>query len=235
MDKYAVITGATQGIGLAIAERLLTEGWSVAVCARSEDDLARLKQDWKIRYPNAFTICYRADFSKREDVAAFAEIVLETFPSIDILVNNAGIFIPGLLADETDGHLEMLMSVNLYSAYHLTRILLPVMKQQKQGHIFNMCSVASLKAYPNGGSYSITKYALMGFSENLREEVKADGIKVTALCPGATNSRSWAGSGIPESRIMEAADVANMLWAAYTLSAQADVETIVMRPLLGDL
>ncbi|XZF12692.1 SDR family oxidoreductase [Chitinophagaceae bacterium MMS25-I14] len=235
MSKYAVITGATQGIGLAIAERLLEEGFSVAVCARSSEDLAILERAWQQRYPNAAIICFSADFARKEDVAAFASVVLKTFPLINILVNNAGIFIPGQLADEADGHLETLMSVNLYSAYHLTRLLLPQMKMQQSGHIFNMCSVASLKAYPNGGSYSITKYALMGFSENLREELKPDGIKVTALCPGATNSRSWAGSGISESRIMEAADVAKILWAAYTLSAQADVETIVMRPLLGDL
>jgi short-subunit dehydrogenase len=98
-----------------------------------------------------------------------------------------------------------------------------------------MCSVASLKSYLNGGAYSITKYALLGFSENLRAELMPFNIKVTAICPGATNSRSWAGSGIPAERIMEPGDVANMLWAAYTLSAQADVETIVMRPLKGDL
>ena len=233
--KYAVITGATQGIGKAIAERLLKEGFSVAICARNENDLQTLQDKWTTQYPAAKVLCVQADFSKHEDVLLFAAKVTTTFPQVDILINNAGIFIPGLLAEEPEGLLETLMQVNLYSAYHLTRTLLPDMKAKGSGHIFNMCSVASLKSYPNGGSYSITKYALLGFSENLREELKNDNIKVTSICPGATNSRSWEGSGIPEDRIMSPEDVANMLWAAYTLSAQADVELLVMRPVKGDL
>ena len=109
------------------------------------------------------------------------------------------------------------------------------MKEERKGHIFNMCSIASLKAYPNGGSYSISKYALLGFSENLREELKEYGIKVTSICPGATYTPSWEGSSIEPGRIMEAADVATMLWSAYNLSPQSDVETIVMRPVKGDI
>lgn len=231
--RNAIITGATQGIGKAIAEVLLSNGCNVAICARSESDLAQLKEEWQAQYPRATITTAVADFSKPDDVARFAIQMRQTFFNVDILVNNAGIFQPGDLATEPRGQLETMMQVNLYSAYHLTRTILPQMNAGS--HIFNMCSVASLKAYPNGGSYSITKYALMGFSENLREELKPRGIKVTALCPGATWSRSWSGSGVSEARIMEAADVAKMLWAAYTLSNQADVETIVMRPLAGDL
>jgi short-subunit dehydrogenase len=232
---YAVVTGATQGIGKAIAEKLLQEGFSVAICARNTEDLQQLQSQWTAAYPNAQILCIPADFSEKTEVEVFAAKVIEAFPEIDILVNNAGIFIPGLLAEEPEGLLETLMSVNLYSAYHFTRSLLPRMKARKAGHIFNMCSVASLKSYPNGGAYSITKYALLGFSENLREELRDFNIKVTAICPGATNSRSWEGSGIPAGRIMEADDVAKMLWAAYTLSDQADVEMLVMRPVKGDL
>jgi len=232
---YAIITGATQGIGRAVAERLLKEGFSIAICARNKNDLEILQEIWNEQYPTASIIVYNADLGNKDEVIAFAGLVLSNFPKIDLLVNNAGIYFPGTIANEPDENLEKLMAVNLYSAYNLTRQLLPVMKKEKSGHIFNMCSIASLKAYENGGSYSITKYALMGFSENLREELKPDNIKVTALCPGATYSRSWQDSGISPERIMEANDIANMLWAAYTLSAQADVETIVMRPLKGDV
>lgn len=231
--RNAVITGATQGIGKAIAEILLANGVNIAICARSEADLQQLKKDWQEQYPALSIIATRADFSQPEDVARFAIEIRKAFSSIDVLVNNAGIFQPGDITTEPRGQLESMMQVNLYSAYHLTRTLLPQM--QAGSHIFNMCSVASLKAYPNGGAYSITKYALLGFSENLREELKPRSIKVTALCPGATWSRSWSGSGVSPDRIMEAEDVAKMLWATYTLSATADVETIVMRPLAGDL
>ncbi len=127
------------------------------------------------------------------------------------------------------------MEVNLYSAYHLTRALLPLMMESRQGHIFNMCSIASHNAYANGGAYSISKFALLGFSKNLREEMKPYGIKVTAVSPGATMTHSWEGAGVDPNRIMEAKDIAEMVYAASRLSPMAVVEDIVLRPQLGDL
>ncbi len=232
-SKTAIITGATQGIGRAIAEKFLEEGLSLAICARSANDLEALQEAWATRFPEARIISITADFSDPGQVAAFAEQVKEQFPVIDILVNNAGTFEPGELATEPEGQLRSMMEVNLFSAYELTRAVLP--KMGEGGQIFNICSVASLKAYPNGGAYSITKYALLGFSDNLREELKPRRIKVTAVCPGATWSRSWSSSGVPRERIMEAEDIAKMIWSSFTLSSQADVEMIVLRPLSGDL
>ena len=109
------------------------------------------------------------------------------------------------------------------------------MLKKGKGHIFNICSIASLNAYENGGSYSISKFALLGFSKNLLLELKDKGMKVTAVCPGAVYTNSWAGSGVDPKRIMEANDIAEMIYAATQLSPQAVVEDIVMRPLLGDL
>jgi len=151
------------------------------------------------------------------------------------LVNNAGRFIPGSINNEEEGILEEMINTNLYSAYHLTRALLPSMLEKKRGHIFNICSVASLQAYNNGGSYSISKFALLGFSKNLREELKPTGIKVTTVLPGAAYTDSWSGSGVDPKRIMEADDVAKMIFASSQLSPQAVVEDIILRPQLGDL
>lgn len=231
----AIITGATQGIGKAITEKLLSKGFSVAICARTQADLDAVRQAWTVQYPNAKVITYKADLSEKTEVESFAAYALAELKTIDILVNNAGLFFPGKLMEEPDGHLETLMKVNLYSAYHLTRSVIDAVTTDGKGHIFNICSVASLKSYPNGGAYSITKYALLGFSENLREEYKDGNIRVTAICPGATLSRSWEGAQIANSRLMEANDVAEMLWAAYSLSPSANVENIVMRPAKGDL
>jgi len=232
---FAVVTGATQGMGKIIAEKLLNEGFSIAVCARNKAKLLQLETEWKERYPTAAIMIYETDLTIKEELTDFATAALSHFPAIDLLVNNAGSYTPGTIADEPEGLLQSMIAVNLYSAYNLTRALLPSMKEKQSGHIFNICSIASLKAYPNGGSYSISKYALLGFSENLREELKDHNIKVTAICPGATYTPSWEGSGVPPERIMESADVANMLWSAYRLSPQANVETIVMRPVKGDL
>jgi short-subunit dehydrogenase len=232
---YAIVTGASQGIGKAIATALLQHGFTVAVCARSEPILQQTVREWVAVYGPDRVLAMNADLSNAGEVNAFADRVLATFPGVDLLVNNAGTFRPGTIADEDEGLLEKMIGINLYSAYSLTRLGLPVMQQQGRGHIFNICSVASLKAYPNGGSYSISKYALLGFTDNLREEMRDYNVKVTAICPGATWSPSWEGSGVSPERIMEARDVAATLLAAYSLSSQAVAETIVMRPVKGDL
>jgi short-subunit dehydrogenase len=153
----------------------------------------------------------------------------------EILINNAGVFTPGMIDEEADGALEMMINTNLYSAYHLTRAVLPQMKAVKKGYIFNICSIASLTAYANGGSYSISKFALYGMTKVLREELKKDNIKVTAVLPGATFTSSWEGVDLPEERFIKSEDVADLIWATYSLSDRTVVEDLLIRPQLGDL
>jgi short-subunit dehydrogenase len=109
------------------------------------------------------------------------------------------------------------------------------MKLNRSGHIFNMCSIASFMAYPNGGSYAISKFALLGFSKCLREELKTFGIRVTAVMPGATKTASWEGVEIPEDRFIKVEDVADSVFAAYALSDRSVIEELIIRPQLGDL
>lgn len=229
-----VITGASKGLGFAMAKQFAIHGHNLLLCARGEtalyQALAQLQQD----FPEQSIKALPVDMSQKEAVVAFAAWCLK-HGTPDILINNAGTFIPGSVSTEPEGSLEQMLDTNLFSAYHLTRALLPAMMQKGSGQIFNICSIASLQAYPNGGSYSISKYALLGFSKNLREELKPTGIKVTAVMPGAAYTDSWSGSGVSESRIMEADDIAKMVYAATLLSPQAVVEDIVLRPQLGDL
>ncbi len=231
----AVITGATKGIGRAIAENLAAAGYDIAVCARNAADLEAMKADFAKKFPKITILTQVTDVRDKNQVIAFATKITNCWSTIDILVNNAGVFTPGNIHQEPDGLFEQLMETNLYSAYYLTRALIPLMLKQKRGHIFNMCSIASLKAYPDGGSYTISKFALLGFSKVLREELQTKGIKVTAILPGATWTDSWAGVTLPESRLMQAQDVAKALLAATQLSPSAVIEEIVMRPQLGDL
>lgn len=229
-----IITGASKGIGKAIATAFAKPGNQLLICSRNGNELAETAKELQENNPDTI-IKYRATYmGNKTDVHHFADWCL-SFGEPDIIVNNAGQFIPGNIHNEPEGHLEKMLEINLYSAYHLTRRLLPSMIKQKKGHIFNICSIASLNAYANGGAYSISKFALLGFSKNLREEMKPNGIKVTAVLPGATMSSSWAGANIDPQRIMEANDIANMVFAASQLSAQAVVEDIILRPQLGDL
>jgi short-subunit dehydrogenase len=230
-----IITGASKGIGKAIAEIFAAANHTLFICSRNEMDLYKAVEFLQTNYPNATIHAKPTDMADKQAVIAFAQWVLNKNITIDVLVNNAGQFIPGSIFNEDEGILEQMIGANLYSAYHLTRQLLPAMMAQKSGHIFNICSIASLNAYANGGSYSISKFALLGFSKNLREEMKPHGIKVTAVMPGATLSASWDGFNIDPKRIMEVEDVAKMVFAASQLSPQAVIEDIIMRPQLGDL
>jgi short-subunit dehydrogenase len=152
-----------------------------------------------------------------------------------VLVNNAGAFVPGKVIEEEDGVMEYIMQVNFFSAYHLTRKLLPLLLKSNKGQIFNLCSVAGLKSYPNGGSYSVSKHALLGFSRALREELREKNIRVTTLLPGAVFTPSWSSAGIPEERFMKVEDIADSVFDIYSLSQNTVVEEIILRPMLGDI
>jgi short-subunit dehydrogenase len=232
---HIIITGASRGLGRAIAEKFAAAGDGLVLCSRNEKGLKEAMSELKRKYPAITVQGMAADLGKTEEAKQFGNWVLGLGIPIDILVNNAGQFIPGNIREEEEGTLEKMIAVNLYSAYHLTRALLPKMMAQRKAHIFNVCSIAALQAYPNGGAYSISKFALAGLSKNLREEMKPYGIKVTAVYPGAVYTDSWAESGVDPRRIMEAGDIADMIYAAARLSPQATVEDILLRPQLGDL
>lgn len=228
-----VITGASKGIGKAIAHEFASHGHNLILCSRNGVALYKSVEELQLHYP-AVTI-KATPFDLSTQAKEFGAWVLQLGIEIDVLVNNAGLFEPGSVHNEPEGILENQMATNLYSAYHLTRTLLPGMMEKKSGHVFNICSIASLHAYKNGGAYSISKFAMNGFSKNLREEMKEYGIKVTAVYPGAVLTDSWGNYDNSTHRIMEAADVAKMIYTSSQLSAGACVEEIILRPQLGDL
>ncbi len=234
MHKLIVVTGGTKGIGRAIIEKFAANGFDIATCARNQADLTQLKKDFESKFKvNVFERL--ADMSDKTQVKQFTDAISNLNRPVDVLVNNAGYFEPGRIMEEPDGTLEGMIEGNVYSAYYTTRGLVNTMKANKSGHVFNMCSIASFMAYPNGGSYAISKFALLGFSKVLREELKEFGIRVTAVMPGATRTASWAASDLPDSRFIKPEDVAEAVFSAYSLSAGSVVEEILIRPQMGDI
>jgi short-subunit dehydrogenase len=239
MPLNTIITGASKGIGKAIAEIFAANGHNLFLCSRGEVALYKTVEELMTKFPDIAIKAKPCDLSKKEEAMTFGNWCL-SFAVPDMLVNNAGLFEPGSVHNEPDGLLENQIATNLYSAYHLTRTLLPKMMESPstgsgRGHIFNICSIASLHAYRDGGAYSISKYAMHSFSKNLREEMKSFNIKVTSVFPGAVFTDSWGNFDNSSHRIMEATDIAKMIYAASQLSPAACVEDIVMRPLHGDL
>jgi short-subunit dehydrogenase len=222
------ITGATRGIGLALAEKFYAQGHTLVLTGSKPESIAPLK----IKFPTAQL--FAANLEKPEEVHKLAEI-WKSLPPPDIFINNAGKFLPGAIHQEPEGTLETLLQLNVMAPYHLTRAVLPQMMQAKSGTIINVCSIASVQAYPNGGSYCISKFALLGMSKVLREELKPHGIRVISLLPGATLTDAWAGSGLPSDRFISPQDLADLTYTLATLPSTTVVEEVMIRPLLGDI
>lgn len=233
-EKCVVITGGTKGIGKALIQEFSKGGFTIITCSRNETELKALSKEMS-GVSDSQILFKVADLSKKEEVLSFAEFVKEQALEVEVLVNNTGVFLPGSILDEEEGNLEKMMNTNLYSAYHLTRELAPLMVKSKGGHIFSISSIAGITAYASGGSYSITKYAMQGMTKCLREELKDKGVRVTAVLPGATYTASWEGVDLPVERFMKSEDVAKAVYNAYELSDRTVVEEIILRPQLGDI
>ncbi len=234
MSKVAIVTGGTKGIGRAVVEKFASNGFDIAMCSRSEKDLGDFKLELDSKF-NVNVLAVPVDVSQKNELKKFADKIINWNNNLHVLVNNAGIFLPGKVSEESDGTLESLMSTNTYSAYYLTRYVLNAIIGNKGAYIFNICSTASVIPYANGGSYCISKHAMLGFSKVLREELKEKGVRVSAVMPGATFTNSWEGSGLPESRFIKSNDIAEIIWSAYGLSENAVIEELIVRPQLGDI
>lgn len=230
MQKQAVVSGGTKGIGLAICASLLENGFRVFSISRTEGDSAPLKS----RYPEQFTTLY-ADLSVKSEVQRVTGFLKEQILSLDVLVNNAGVFMPGDIETEADADFELQMALNLNAPYYLTKSLLPMLRLGDKACIFNICSTAGIMAYPNGASYCISKHALLGLSRVLRETFKNRGVLVSTVIPGATDTDSWKGSGLPPERFIKPETIASAVLCAWNARDNADFEEILIRPRAGDV
>lgn len=236
MNKSIIVTGASRGIGYAILEKYARAGWNLAFCSKNADSVAKAKKH--LHSVNSDIKIYAEAFDMADKIAVqnFATSCLREFGKIDILVNNAGLFKQGeLSAVNFDDDLEYLMHVNLFSAYWMGKIIIPEMIKNKSGHIFNISSIAGLKDYDNGGGYTVAKFALTGYTKQLRNELKSKNVRVTGVYPGAVLTDSWAGVDLPASRFIQPQDIAELIYTTSQLSSSACVEDILIRPSEGDI
>lgn len=233
-NRIAVVTGASRGIGEAVATAFAAKGFDLVLSARNSTLLGEVAE--RLRSAYAIQVwSMPADVSKESECKDLVERIKELNRKIDILVNNAGVFLPGTLMDEPEGQMEMQMQTNLFSAYYVTKGLWSEMQTKSRAHIFNMCSIASILAYEAGGGYAVTKHALLGFSKSLRREGIPLGIRVSAVLPGATLTDSWAGVDLPTSRFMRPEDVAQCIITAWEINEHTVMEEILIRPIEGDI
>ena len=227
-----LITGASQGIGAAVARAFAARGWRLALVARSEGKLAEVAHQCAEAGGEARP--FVCDVTDDAAVDRMADGVL-AWAVPNVVVNNAGAFVPGGLSETTPEAFREQMDVNVVSAFLFTRAFLAPMLERGSGRVLMMGSVASVRGYAGGVAYGAAKHALLGLARSLREEVKGTGVSVTTLLPGAVRTASWDGTDLPDGRFMPPEDIARVAVEVASLSGRTVVEEVLLRPDAGDI
>lgn len=221
-DKTAIITGAGKGIGKAIAEALAKEGVQLGLLARTASDLEQLKAELTSTYDiQVFTAT--ADIGNSEEARQAVVSLAASLGRVDILINNAGIGSFGKMVDMDPAEWEQILRVNLMGTYYVTHELLPGMIAQESGDIINIASTAGERGFATGSAYCASKFAVLGMTESLMQEVRKFNIRVTALTPSTVNTPLAVNAGLPigdEDRMMQPEDLAELVVAALKLPSR---------------
>jgi len=233
--KNALITAATKGMGRATAIALAREGISLALCSRHSADLDAFKDELSAINPNIKIFTAVADVSVKQQLLQFAAAAEQELGFIGIIVNNAGMYEYSSILDDADETLQKHINTNLAPAYELYRYFGKTMRAAREGHIFTICSVASLTPIAEAGAYSVTKFALLGLNKVMRTEMQPFGVKVTAIIPGSTLTDSWKGMEVDKEKMVLPEDIASAIVNIYKMSAGANVDEIIIKPAYGQI
>jgi len=233
--KNAIITAATKGMGKAIALAFANEGINLAICSRNSDDLVAFKAELAAINPKIKVFTSVTDCSIKEQVKAFAVEAEVELGAISIIVNNVGMYEYSSILDDKEGAFAKQVNTNLAPAYEIYRYFGKKLMAARSGHIFTICSVASLTPIAEAGTYSVTKYALLGLSKVMRLEMQPYGVKVTAVIPGSTLTASWDGMEVDKDKMVLPEDIASAIINTYKMSAGANVDEIIIKPAYGQL
>ena len=226
--QVAVVTGASRGIGLAIARRLGQMGARVSLCARNEANLERAASG--LRAAGIQVLALRTDVTRGDEVASLVSETQRTFGPVDILVNNAGIGIFGPFQEQTEADWNAIMDTNLKSVFLVSRAVAPGMIRRKTGHIINIGSLAGKSAFANGAVYCASKWGLLGLTGCMAEELRAHGIRVSAICPGSVATEFSPHAGKDPARMLQPEDVAHAVAALVTQAPGSFISEVLMRP-----
>jgi 3-oxoacyl-[acyl-carrier protein] reductase len=237
LAKTALVTGASRGIGFGVALRLAQEGIKTAIVGR---DQMRIEQAAKkiTELSGTQTIAIAGDVSSWNDCVSAVDQVVKQFGSIDVLVPNAGIGVIGSVEESDPSDWAKMMEVNYLGTAHIIKATLPTMKKQGAGDVIAIVSAGGTKGYPEWSGYCATKWAVMGFMDSFAQEVIAQGIRVSTLCPGGVDTAFWddlnkeinrAGSE-GRSKLMSPADVAELVMLQVNLPRNVMLKNAIFFP-----
>ena len=195
-SRVALVTGGSRGIGRAIVEALLDEGWVVRFCSRSNDSVETAKNELAERYPGKVD-GRAADVRSESEVRSLVEWAVESAGRLDCLVNNAGIGVFGPVDEITGDQWREVLETNLSGTFYATQTVTPIMKRQGSGWIFNIASLAGKNPFAGGSAYNASKFGMVGLSEASMLDLRHHGIRVAAILPGSVRTEFSHPSGRP--------------------------------------
>jgi 3-oxoacyl-[acyl-carrier protein] reductase len=226
--KVAIITGASRGIGLAVAHRLGTLGAKVSLCAR---DITRLESAADEVRPGAAGVFRAAvDVTHADQIVAFVQNTEKALGPVDILVNNAGIGYFGPTHEATQANWDSVLDTNLKAVFLASKAVAPGMIQRRGGHIINIASLAGKNAFAGGGIYCASKWGLLGLTECMAEDLRGHGIRVSAVCPGSVATDFSPHGKKDISKMLQAEDIAHVVEMIVTQAAQSFISEVLLRP-----
>jgi 3-oxoacyl-[acyl-carrier protein] reductase len=226
--RVAVVTGASRGIGLAIARKLGGLGAKLSLCARNADKLQNVADE--LKNAGVEVIIVAADVSSGDDVLSLVEETKQAFGAIDILVNNAGIGYFGPFYEAKESNWDSVLDTNLKSVFLLSKAVAKGMIEQRGGHIINIASLAGKNAFAGGAIYCASKWGLLGMTECMAEDLRAHGIRVSAICPGTVATDFSPHVGKDPSKMLQPEDIAHVVESIVTQAPQSFISEVLLRP-----
>ena len=226
--KIALITGASRGIGLAIAKSLGRLGAHLSVCARDAKKLESAARELEREAGKVLAIA--ADVSRPGDIASLVQKTAQSLGPIEILVNNAGIGYFGPSHEATESNWDSVLDTNLKSVFLLSKAIAPGMIERRSGHIINIASLAGKNAFAGGGIYCASKWGLLGFTQCMAEDLRGYGIRVSAVCPGSVATDFGPHTGKDPRKLLHPEDIAHAVETLVTQAPQSFISEILLRP-----
>ena len=226
--KVAVVTGASRGIGLAIAQRLGEMGAKLGLCSRDPKKLEAATQQLRTLASAVFAM--PVDVTRADQISSFVQTAQKSLGPIDILVNNAGVGWFGPTQDATEESWDSVLDTNLKSVFLMSKAVAPSMIERKTGHIINIASLAGKNTFKNGGVYCASKWGLMGLTGCMAEDLRQYGIRVSAVCPGTVDTEFSPHTGKDPAKLLQSEDIAHAVAMLVTQAPQSFISEILIRP-----
>ncbi len=226
--KVALVTGASRGIGLAIARTLGRMGVRLALCARDARRLEGVAADFERAGTDVLAVT--TDVTRPNDIASFVQKAEQSLGPVDILVNNAGIGYFASVQDASVANWDAVLDTNLKAVFLLSKAVAPGMIRRRTGHIINIASLAGKSAFAGGSVYCASKWGLLGLTQCMAEDLRPYGIRVSAVCPGSVATDFSPHAGKSAEKMLQPEDVAHAVEMIVQEAAQSFISEVLLRP-----